>query len=44
MTNFAEQGNVINLDPNQWLLPETQDYLKGHDRKSDTENEPPVES
>ena len=44
VTNIPEQGNVINLDPNQWLLPETQDYLKGHDHKADTENDTPIDS
>ncbi len=46
VTNI-DQGSVINLNPDQWLLPETKEYLKGNDNQekttSDTENEHQIE-
>ena len=38
-TNILDRGNVINPNPNQWILPETKAYLKADENKSDTENE-----
>ncbi len=32
VTNI-DQGSVINLNPDQWLLPETKEYLKGNDNQ-----------
>jgi len=39
--------SVLNLNSNQWLLPETKEYLQKNDNKekptSDTENEQKIE-
>ncbi|UJR23110.1 hypothetical protein I4U23_026131 [Adineta vaga] len=47
VTNLTETTNVLNVNSNQWLLPETKDYLQGNDKKdeerSDKEDEQPVE-
>ena len=46
-TNIREPDTVLNLNPSQWLLPETKDYIQGGDKKdkpaSDTENEQQLE-
>ena len=35
---------MINLNPDQWLLPETKEYLQGQDHKRPTEDEEQIES
>ncbi|CAF3780229.1 unnamed protein product [Rotaria sordida] len=46
-SNLLEHGHVINLNSNQWLLPETKEYLKINDNKekviSETEDQHEVE-
>ncbi|CAF3923286.1 unnamed protein product [Rotaria sp. Silwood2] len=46
-SNLVEHGHVINLNSDQWLLPETKEYLKINDNKekaiSDTEDQHEVE-
>ena len=44
VNNVSDQGNVISLDPNQWLLPETKEYLTGHVPKKPTEEEEETQS
>ena len=48
VTNMADIDHILNVNSNQWLLPETKDYLQGNKNEekaaSDTEVGQPAES